>query len=188
MDNDYDPLLGQLEEAFTRAVGVLHRNAYVIDGIVSSVDYPDAFTCTVTIGAGPDQADVGPVILRVLTDSQDAFVEIPKLNTPCVIVFRDGHQARPQMLACNEADKILITSTQIIANGGDNGGLVNISPAVAMWKAIVDDINKLKAAFNGWVVVPDDGGAALKASAAAWAGGNLQEPDRSQLEDTTFTH
>lgn len=188
MDNEYDPLVAQLEEGFTRAVGVLQRNAHIIDGIVKSVDYPDAFTCTVTIGDGDDAADVSPVILKVLSTTQASIVLVPTVGTACTILFRDGHQGRPQLLECHEADKILLTSDQIIANGGDNDGMVNIVPAVAMWKTLVDDLNRLKTAFNSWVVVPDDGGAALKAAAAGWSGNPLDEPDRSQLEDTTFTH
>lgn len=188
MDNEYDPLVAQLEEAFIRAVGTLQRNAYIIDGVVKSTDYPDAFTCTVTVGDGDDAADIGDVILRVLTNAQAAILEIPKEGTACTIVFRDGHQGRPQLLECHKAERILLTSDKIVANGGDNGGMVNITPAVSMWKAIVDDINTLKQAFVTWVTVPGDGGAALKTLATEWSSQPLEEPDRDQLEDTKFSH
>lgn len=38
-----------------------------------------------------------------------------------------------------------------------------------------DDIKSLKQAFTNWVTVPNDGGAALKAISATWAGTALQK-------------
>jgi len=43
--------------------------------------------------------------------------------------------------------------------------------------------NTLKAAFTSWVVVPTDGGAALKAITAAWAGSTITPTVLADIEN-----
>lgn len=188
IDPEYEPMASELEEAFTRAVRGLMRDAHVIDGVVKSVDYPGAYTCTVTVGDDATQADFGGVTLRVLNTSKGAYVEIPMVGTQCIILFRDGHQGRPQLFACHQADKVLLTSNLIEVNGGGNGGVINIEQAITEWQGIKDDVNRLKTVFAGWIPSPGDGGAALKTAATSWAGNELPAVNRQALEDTKFTH
>lgn len=179
----------QMADAFIRAVGALQRNAYVIDGIVTAVGYPQNYTCTVTIGTAPDTpVTLPPVLMRVLSTSQASFLEIPAVGSNCIICFRDGKAGRPQLLWVDKADKLLLNYGLIQANGGNNGGMINVEPAVTRYNLIENDVNSLKNAFMAWVVVPNDGGAALKAIAAAWAGNPLAVTTRDEIEDTKFTH
>lgn len=179
----------QMADAFIRAVGALQRNAYVIDGVVTACNYPTDYTCTVTIGVAPDEpVTLPPVLMRVLKTAQAAFLEIPSVGSNCIICFRDGKAGRPQLLWVDKADKLLLNYPSIVANGGENGGLVNVEDLVQRLNLIENDVNALKNAFNAWVVVPDDGGAALKATAAAWSGQQLAVTTRQEIEDTKFTH
>lgn len=183
-----DEKLGEFEDVFHRAVKVVTKYLQAIDGTIFSVD-EDEFTCSVTVSDSTSSIQYDDVPLRVLIGSQASVIEIPVVGTNCVIFFRDGVLGRPQLAMVHEVDKLLLNCNQIIANNGNNGGLINIVDLVKDVNSIKDDVNKLKTIFSsGWVVVPNDGGAALKAAAASWAGDQLPETDRSDYEDTTILH
>lgn len=183
--DDYESQLG---EAFTQAVRVHLRAMSLIDGVVKSVEYPESQTCTVTVGEGNEAVDFNKVALRVLFTSLGAFTEVPAVGSKCIICFRDGNLARRQLFAVDTCDKLLLNYGSIEANGGKNGGLVNVMDLVERLNLVENDINKLKTAFDEWIVVPNDGGAALRASAAGWAASPLSETTRQEIEDTKFTH
>lgn len=83
---------------------------------------------------------------------------------------------------------IEIANGRISINGGSNNGLVNIGALVGDLDTIKKDLNTLKTAFKSWIVNPQDGGAALKTAAAAWASQTMQMTDRDKLEDNKITH
>jgi hypothetical protein len=73
----------------------------------------------------------------------------------------------------------------IVFNGGSLDGLVKISDLVTKLNHVEDDLNALKTVFkNAWVVVPSDGGAALKTAAATWANGTITKTVKADLENT----
>lgn len=87
-----------------------------VDGVVTEVD-ETKFTATVKIGL----VDFYEVPLRVLSGSQASFIEIPKVGTNCVVVFRDANMGRPYILEVHECTKILVkigTSTMTINESG----------------------------------------------------------------------
>jgi hypothetical protein len=53
--------------------------------------------------------------------------------------------------------------------------------------ALVNDINALKAVFSGWVVVANDGGAALKTAAGSWYGSPLPASTSTKAEKVKVT-
>ena len=57
---------------------------------------------------------------------------------------------------------------EISLNGSNYGGLVIGANLVQKLNTIEADINNLKAIFASWVVVPTDGGAALKAALSGY--------------------
>lgn len=59
--------------------------------------------------------------------------------------------------------------------GGDADNLMRFSKTKEVIDELKNDIASLKQAFSTWVVVPNDGGAALKAASAAWAGTALNK-------------
>ena len=64
---------------------------------------------------------------------------------------------------------VRVTRDQIAFNGGDNKGLVLADKLVNRLNNIENSINALKRVFGSWVVVPNDGGSALKTAVTAWS-------------------
>ena len=77
-----------------------------------------------------------------------------------------------------------ISDSGILFNGGSLGGMVKLAGAVDRWNKIEQDLNSLKTVFTSWITVPNDGGAALKAAAATWAGKQLAATANSDVENT----
>lgn len=77
---------------------------------------------------------------------------------------------------------------EIWLRGNTNGGLVKVSDLVTKLNKLENDINTLKTAFTSWIVVPSDGGAALKAITSTWAGQQLTPTVANDLQSTTVKH
>jgi hypothetical protein len=73
-------------------------------------------------------------------------------------------------------------------NGDQNGGLVIVTSLLSKINALENELNTLKTIFASWVVVPTDGGAALKATAASWAAQQLVITQQQELENKTVKH
>ncbi len=63
----------------------------------------------------------------------------------------------------------------IMELGGDTDFMVRFSELKKVVDELQSDIGSLKSAFTTWIVVPMDGGAALKAVSGTWAGTPLTE-------------
>ncbi|MEG0788768.1 MAG: hypothetical protein RSA66_07885 [Muribaculaceae bacterium] len=86
------------------------------------------------------------------------------------------------------SSKVHIADGIVKLNDGNNDGLVNVRNLTSKLNVIEQDINNLKTVFGSWVTVPQDGGAALKAAAATWAGKQVKTTTQSDIEDTKVTH
>lgn len=93
-------------------------------------------------------------------------------------------------IAIQDGSTLEITKDEILFNGGDNGGLVNIQDLVTKLNNLEKDINNLKSIFGAWKPVPSDGGAALLTSltTAGWLTKTLSITKQSDLEDTKVKH
>lgn len=128
------------------------------------------------------------VPLKVMKNSQASVIEIPALNSNCIICFRDGNAGRPQILFVDRVLKFLVNCNSIVFNNGSNGGLVNVVDVVKAYNASQDDVNNLKNLIGSWVPVSGDGGASLKTTLATWTGTPLHKTVRKDIEDTKVTH
>ena len=81
-----------------------------------------------------------------------------------------------------------LTKEGITLNGGGFGGTVKVGQLTERINAIEQDINDLKSVFSGWVAVPQDGGAALSAAAAAWSATPLELTQRGDYENEKVKH
>lgn len=77
----------------------------------------------------------------------------------------------------------VLSKDGITLNGGSLGGLVKVEDLTKRLNNIENDINNLKKVFSSWSPVAQDGGAALKASAASWAGQSLTLTQRGDYEN-----
>jgi hypothetical protein len=191
MENEFE-----LGTALERLIKSMNRAKTLIDGKVTAVN--DDFTCDIEINEVPFSG----VPVKVLIGSRASIYEIPVVDTGCLVTFRDGDMQRPQIFSFNEVDQYFIDvnnmkiniaeeldidADQTVFNGGGLGGLVKLTPSLQAFNSLQNDINELKAAFNAWVVIPNDGGAGLKASSAAWAASDVPVTTQAQIENTKIT-
>lgn len=201
----------QLIDAFEKAVKVITKYLQIADGIVVSVDAdqtnPDSqYTCVVQVGTGTGAVDIPNVPLRVLIGSAPGNLEVPVEGTDCLIAFRNGILESPQLLWADQVetksltvqqynlkamDQINITSNQtqggIVLNGGKNGGLPMSPNLVMRLNNVENSINTLMQVFSTWTPVPDDGGAALKATAATWFAQPLALTIQNDIQNPAIT-
>ena len=134
------------------------KNTVVVDGVITSVDTTN-FSCSVQVST----VVYSNVPLKVLTGSQASVIEIPAVNSTCLISFRDANILRPQLISVHQIDKFLIKindsnaeievdNGKIIFNGGQLGGLPKVQELKDNIKSIQDYItalnNALPTAFN----------------------------------------
>lgn len=114
----------------------------------------------------------------LLTDDIESLQLVISDSTTQITADENG-------LSVNVGDNIsaAISAENIVFNGGSLGGLVKIEDLTERLNIIEDDINTLKAAFSSWTPVAQDGGAALKTSAATWAGSSLDLTAREDYEN-----
>jgi hypothetical protein len=77
---------------------------------------------------------------------------------------------------------IQIDADGVIINEAENGPVLISQSLINDLNSVKQDLNDLKTVFSTWVVVATDGGAALKAAAATWAGSQLSD---TALDDVT---
>jgi hypothetical protein len=95
-----------------------------------------------------------------------------------------------ELLIENEAGvslKVLADGT-LLLNGDGNKGVVKVDALVQELDDIKQDINALKNVFFGWVPVPNDGGAALKAAAGSWFGQQMINTNSNSLQNQKVKH
>lgn len=159
------------------------QEIYSLVCVVDEVN-EDERTCSVTPLNGG--VAVFGVRLQAAINQNVGFVAIPALNSEIVVTFLSKQSGYVALFS--EIDKILIDTDQVEFNGGANGGLVNINDLVGKLNTIENDLNNLKATLAGWVPVPNDGGAALKASLASYNSSTLTPTLTSDIEDPSIVH
>jgi hypothetical protein len=185
-------IYGQIAQAIRGIAADAAEGSAIFPAKVKSVD---GETCTIEVG----NLEVSDVRLRaVINGSDDHLLRVPRVGSLVVVADMSGGQFRDLVVieqSETERIDIAIGSTtvtiedgQITVNGGDNGGMVNISSLTSRLNTIENDINSLKTVFSTWAPVAQDGGAALKTAAATWAGQQLTTTQDSDYEDTTVKH
>ena len=134
--------LGEGLEAFILSIT---RASKLVEGTVSEIDADpndpeSAFNCSVLVG----QTTFSNVPLRVLLSTQSSFIEVPVLNTNCLMLFRDGNQGRPQLLMVDQVDQFLINNNKTVFNKGNNNGMVLLMP-------LLTAINNLQKLMNEFI-------------------------------------
>ena len=175
----------ELKEIVDELIGnaLKQEKIYSIIGKVSNVDEAKRICDVDPIG---DEAKRFAVRLQSAISKKVGIVLIPKDGSDVIISFMNKTQAFVSLTS--DLDKILIDTTLVQFNGGDNKGLVNVVDLTTQLNTIEKDINTLKTALSTWIVVPNDGGAALKSLTATFAGAALTPTVQADIEDTKVTH
>jgi hypothetical protein len=84
--------------------------------------------------------------------------------------------------------EIIVQDGEILLGDGSFNGLVKVDDLVTKLNKLENDLNTLKTAFSTWVVVPADGGAALKAITATWSAQTITPTQSADIENTLIKH
>lgn len=143
-------------------------------GTVESVD-AEKGQCDVTIeGKAPAK---GAWLTMGATDG--GVMTVPEVGSGAVVLWVNAAMAVVVMVEKAE---------RIVMRGGKRGGLVNVEDLVGRMNTLEDELNSLKNAMNGWVPVPQDGGAQLKAAVTGWCTSPVAKTKREDIEDELISH
>lgn len=114
---------------------------------------------------------MNPVYLYPTSEIKDNTLKNYTGDTKEKILFEDS-DSKANNIKYKQSDKEII-----IFDGEDYA--VKYNELKTIVEELQNDLTTLKNAFSGWVVVPNDGGAALKAATTAWYGtaisGNMDD-------------
>lgn len=161
--------------------------------LICTVDAVDKETRTVDCTPLDEGAPLLGVNLQANQESKFGVVVYPRVGSYVVVGFvADGSAGivlmtddieSIEMVVKDDNTSLKITEDGIVMNGGSLGGLIKVEELTSRINNIEEDINLLKDVFSGWVSVPQDGGAALKAASEAWSGNKLTLTTRSDYEN-----
>lgn len=112
---------------------------------------------------------------------KSGVIVYPKPDTDVLVAFIDNSKTNGAVIYVKDTDKIEIM-------GNVNGGILISQNTADKFNAIEQDLNSIKQAFASWGVVPNDGGAALKAATATWSSQMLTETQATDLENDIIKH
>ena len=162
--------------------------------VLCTVDSVDVSKRTCNVTAVSDFTASIPDV-QIMAGVEDGMLLVPSVDSQVVICVADG--CTPYVAMYSQLDKVLfvvgdmgvmVTNDGVQINDGSLGGLIKIEDLVSKINTIEQDINTLKTVFSGWTPVSNDGGAALKAAAAAWFAQQLSQTTKSDIENTAVTH
>jgi hypothetical protein len=151
---------------------------YCITAKVISVDENNR-TCCAEPSNG--KAQLQDIRLQSTPGGNVGLCLIPEVGTYVLIGFITKNEA--VVLLAEKLTKILCSVDLIEFNGGELGGMVKLLSNVSRLNILENDLNTIKTAFNSWVPVPNDGGAALKTAATTWSSNSLTNTVRADLEN-----
>lgn len=110
------------------------------DGVIKSIDEAK-FTASVQI----NKTVYNNVPLRVLISAQASFIEIPKVGSACVVIFRDMNNSRPYILEVHECSKVICKVGNSVLNVQEAGFSMvrNSSGLKKTLEDLIDAINAL---------------------------------------------
>ena len=135
-------------------------------------------TCTVIDGSVPYY----DVRLQCITGGDKGIVVIPANGSQVLMISVEGSDEYV-IIMCEKADKVLIdTDTEIVINGGNNGGLIKI-------QKLTDKINALVDAFNNHThQVNTTGSATAQTGMAAAVVTKAAKLNKSDYENEKVKH
>lgn len=166
-----------------------------IRGTVQSVD-KTAQTCVVKpIRGGANYLDVK--LDSTIQSDASYLIIYPKENSTVFISIIEGNDADMYvskfgeiesislkmnsnlLINVKESGELDIEAKQININGGNLGGLVKVQELQTQLTKINNCLKAIQTAFIGWITVPSDGGAVLKAASSTFT--TLPLADTSNL-------
>lgn len=127
--------IADIKESFER----LCKRGSSAEAAVAKVLGTDGATCKAERVS--DGMVIPSVRLNAISTEGKGVVVVPKTGT-YILISRIGQEGDWFMAQCGEAEKVTVdTDTEIVINGGQNGGLVKIEDLVGTLQHMVDVFN-----------------------------------------------
>lgn len=108
----------------------------------------------------------------------------PVVGSVALVGIVEGQEAAAFLIAADRVERIeLNAETEIVLNGGRQGGLVIAENVAEKLNNLERRLNELQQAVASWVIVPQDGGGALKTALAGWLSRSMAETQAAELEN-----
>jgi hypothetical protein len=182
-----------IKEGIQRLAGTFGKDYLsTVDCVVLDVN-EQSRTCNVkpvTTTAVTEFADV-----FLSANPNDGFICYPEIGSTIRVAV--NNKGDKYVLQFSDLQKLRITTgeTEIIVQDGEIllgdgsfNGLVKVDDLITKLNNLENDLNTLKTAFSTWVVVPADGGAALKAITATWSAQTITPTQSADIENTLIKH
>lgn len=172
-------------EAITKMTGQHKLDpVYYVNAEVISVDVAKR-VCSCQVIEGQTAYELPTVKLMAVVD--DGLLLEPRVGSTVKVIF--SIIIEPFVCQYSELETVVIDARASIKfNDGSFGGLVKSTDLTDRINAIEDSINDLKTAFSSWIVIPSDGGAALKTATLKWQTESLEKTKVSDIENPKITH
>lgn len=178
-------------EEFNRLLGQRIKELLPVQNvwtIAKEIDWnKKTMTCTGVI----DSLDYFEVLLGLGSEFKK-----PKIGCKCLIGIIGNNESNAFLIYAEELDEIEITDSTgfkyhlkegVLRLNGDNlGGIVNAIELKNQVDKNTELLEAIKNAFQSWIPVPEDGGAALKASSSSFVG--LPTADLSNIQNEKIKH
>jgi hypothetical protein len=139
--------------------------------------------CTPINGRGTAQF----IGVQLMADVDDGFFIVPIIGSTVLVAYSKHNT--PFVSMFSQVDRVIMATVNGFQfEDGTFGGMAKVEALTEKINNLENDLNTLKQVFATWVTIPEDGGAALKAAAAEWAGDLLTVTNRSDIENTNLTH
>ena len=152
-------------------------NKTVFDSFAGTVTAVNLTENTCTVEPLDGGADYNNIVLSV--NESKGFLLIPRVGSMVMVIKTSDFTGYIGMVS--DVDQVYI-------NGDNQGGLVKVVDLVTKLNNLENKVNSLITTFNSWVVVPGDGGAALKAVLSAWVATSLTPTVRANIENVKVKH
>jgi len=165
---------------------VIQRLAKTSDelySLVAKVDSVDEIKRVCVVSPINESAQIFDVRLQSSLSATKGIVSIPKKNSYVVVTFLTTNVAFVSL--CTEVDKIIIDCDNIVYNGGDNDGLVNINQiTTSINSQFTALINAIKVAYTAQSAI--DGG--LGSTSFNISSAAIIPLNANSYKDTKFKH
>ncbi len=163
--------------------------------VVSSVD-TDNYTIDVIYDGSVELFNVR--LKAAINSNKECVVMVPKVDSDVLVGLIGNNDKALYMVQATKLTSLTgkigettfeITTDGVVINGGENDGVFVSQSLLDEINAIKSDIRTLKEVFlTNWIVVAQDGGAALKTAAASWAGTELADTELSSVINDKLKH
>lgn len=166
------------DEKLIRGLRELGKIPAIIEPATVKSINTENLTCVVEL---TDETEISDVRLKAAIDGvTDGIVQIPVVESTVLIASIGNKVSVRVIVMFSEVSEVLI-------NGGENGGLINIQTLIEELNKTNAVVNALKDSLLNWTPVPNDGGAALKTYASGQLAGKLTG-EFNNMEDVKVKH